>query len=237
MKVTVPVWDLPHRLFHWLLVAAVIASYITAKIGGALIDWHGRLGIFILGLLVFRVLWGFMGSTHSRFATFFPTLGRIKAYLQGHWHGLGHNPLGALSVFALLAAIAVQVGTGLFANDDIAFNGPLNSLVDKAYSDQLTGWHTRTFYVLLGLVGLHLAALIYYRWVKKTNLITPMLTGKKELPASVAATLTPPQRSGLIRLALSLLISSSIAWGLAGVASTLNALSASAPTPPPSAGF
>jgi len=219
MKVTIHIWDLPHRLFHWLLAVSVVAAYITAKIGGELIDWHGRLGIFILGLLVFRIIWGFIGSTHSRFSTFFPTFSRITAYLKGQWQGIGHNPLGALSVIALLLAVAVQVGTGLFANDDIAFEGPLFDFIDKDFSDKLTGLHSTTFYVLLGFVVLHIIAVVFYRFVKKTNLVKPMLTGKKEIPRALAETLAPEHTTigfGAVRFILSLIISSTVVWGVSG---------------------
>lgn len=223
MKITIHIWDLPHRLFHWLLAASVTASYITAKIGGALIDWHGRLGLFILGLLVFRIVWGFIGSPHSRFVTFFPTFPRLVAYLKGRWQGIGHNPLGGLSVIALLATLAVQVGTGLFANDDIAFEGPLFDFVDKSFSDQLTGWHNTVFDFLLALVVLHLVAIIFYRWVKKTNLVVPMLTGKKKIPIALADAVatTHDKRFGPLHLILSLIISSTVVWGISGGISRL----------------
>jgi cytochrome b len=218
MKVSIHIWDLPHRLFHWLLVASVIAAYVTAKIGGSLIDWHGRLGIFILGLLVFRLIWGFIGSTQSRFVTFFPTFSRIVAYLKGTWQGIGHNPLGAISVLALLTVLAVQVGTGLFANDDIAFEGPLFNLVDKSFSNKLTSWHNISFNFLLALVGLHMVALIFYRWVKKTNLIVPMLTGKKKIPIVLADAVAshPGKGFGMARFVLSVIISSTVTWAVAG---------------------
>lgn len=218
MKVTIHIWDLPHRLFHWLLVASVIVCYITAKIGGALIDWHGRLGIFIFGLLVFRIIWGFIGSTHSRFITFFPTVPRIVAYLKGSWQGIGHNPLGALSVLALLSVLAIQVGTGLFANDDIAFEGPLFNLVDKSFSNKSTRWHNISFNFLLALIGLHLVALIFYRWVKKTNLIVPMLTGKKKIPTALAkaAATNHVEEFDALRFILSVIISSTVVWSVLG---------------------
>jgi len=223
MKITIHIWDLPHRLFHWLLAASVTASYITAKIGGALIDWHGRLGLFILGLLVFRIVWGFIGSTHSRFVTFFPTFSRLVAYLKGRWQGIGHNPLGGLSVIALLATLAVQVGTGLFANDDIAFEGPLFDFVDKSFSDQLTGWHNTVFDFLLALVVLHLVAIIFYRGVKKNNLVVPMLTGKKKIPIALAESVAKNHDKGFgpLRLILSLIISSTVVWGVSGGISQL----------------
>jgi cytochrome b len=214
MKVTIPVWDLPHRLFHWLLVISVAAAYITAKIGGEWIDWHGRLGIFILGLLIFRIIWGFVGSTHSRFVSFFPTLPRVIAYLKGQWQGLGHNPLGAISAIALLIAVGVQVGTGLFANDDIAFEGPLFNFIDKSFSDDLTRWHNTTFNILLGLIVLHIASIFFYRWVKKTNLVVPMLTGKKEIPVTLAESITTSHGNGTTRFILSIIISGTVVWGV-----------------------
>ncbi len=218
MKVSIHIWDLPHRLFHWLLVVSVIAAYITAKIGGALTDWHGRLGLFILGLLVFRIIWGFVGSTHSRFVTFFPTYSRLSAYFKGTWKGIGHNPLGALSVIALLTVLAVQVGTGLFANDDIAFEGPLFNQVDKSFSDKLTGWHNISFNFLLALLGLHMAALLYHRLVKKHNLVVPMLTGKKQISPELAeaVTINSVNGFGAVRLILSLIISSTVVWSVSG---------------------
>lgn len=218
MKVTLHIWDLPLRLFHWFLVISVVAAYITATLGGSLMDWHGRIGIFILGLLIFRIVWGFIGSTHARFATFFPTVSRVVAYLKGRWQGVGHNPLGGLFVFTLLSALAVQVGTGLFANDDIAFEGPLFSFVDKSFSDKLTGWHSIVFNILLGLVALHLIAIVFYRRYKKTNLVKPMLTGKKEIPTALAEIVAshPVKGFGAIRLVLSLIISGTVVWGVSG---------------------
>ncbi|MEQ1531515.1 MAG: cytochrome b/b6 domain-containing protein, partial [Methylococcales bacterium] len=217
MKV-IHIWDLPLRLFHWLLAVAFVVAYVTAKFGGALMDWHGRIGIFVLGLLIFRVVWGFVGSTHARFSTFFPTFSRLLAYLKGRWQGVGHNPVGGLSVFALLTALVVQVSTGLFANDDIAFQGPLFDYVDKSLSDQLTGWHSRLFNGLLALVILHVLAIFFYRWVKKTNLLVPMLTGKKQVPKTLAEALlhTHKPRVGTIRFVLSVVISCTVVWGVSG---------------------
>ena len=175
------VWDLPTRLFHWLLAPLVLAAILTGKAGGNAIVWHGRLGLAITGLLAFRLVWGFAGSTHARFASFFPTPARLIAYWRGRWHGLGHNPFGALSVFGLLAAIAIQLGTGLVGNDDIAFQGFLYPLIDKDLSDALTGVHRLASNFLIMLIGLHLAAIMFYAHVKKDNLVKPMLTGLKEV--------------------------------------------------------
>ena len=216
MKVTVEVWDFPIRLFHWTLVLALVVGYITARLGGSWIDWHGRIGLLILGLLVFRLIWGFIGSTYARFTSFFPTWGRLLAYFKGRWQGIGHNPLGALSVLALLALLFLQVGTGLFANDDIAYEGHLFSLVDKATSDRMTGWHSSVFDVLLLLVGLHIASIIYYRWVKKNDLVKPMVTGKKEVAQALSA---PTANAGPIRLVVSLFLTMTVIWGVAEGAS------------------
>ncbi len=228
MKVTVPVWDLPLRIFHWSLVAALLAAYITADLGGLWMDWHGRIGLFILGLLVFRLAWGFFGSTHARFATFFPTVGRLKAYIKGQWQGLGHNPLGALSVLALLLLLGLQVVTGLFANDDITYEGPLTVLIDKPASDNLTRWHNTLFDGLIWLVGLHVASIVYYRWVKKHDLLKPMLTGKKIVPPEQVVAV---EIAGPLRLALSLLLTSAVVWSVAGGASAV-VQGASVPEPP-----
>ena len=113
------VWDLPTRLFHWLLVALIIAMIITGKIGGNLIDWHARIGITITGLVAFRLVWGFVGSTYARFATFFPTPGRILAYLRGQWHGLGHNPLGGWMVLVLLALLLLVPASRAGARENV----------------------------------------------------------------------------------------------------------------------
>lgn len=176
----VRVWDWPVRIFHWSLALLVGGAIVTAELGGNLMVWHGRCGILIVGLLVFRLVWGIAGSTYARFAQFFPTPARVRMYLRGQWHGAGHNPLGALSVFALLGLLAIQAGSGLFANDDIDFTGPLFNLVSQERSNWLTGWHHRVGDVLFWLVGLHVLAIFFYLFFKKKNLVKPMLTGWSE---------------------------------------------------------
>ena len=180
-------WDLPVRIFHWSLVVAVLVAFVTAKLGGDWMDWHGRAGLAIIGLVSFRIVWGIVGSTHARFLSFAPTPSRLRAYLAGRWHGVGHNPLGALSVFGLLGLLAVQAGTGLFSNDDIAFDGPLSGFIEKARSDSLTGLHHQLSNVLLVLLGLHILAIGFYLLVKKHDLIKPMLTGWKHAQGRHAA--------------------------------------------------
>jgi cytochrome b len=175
------IWDLPTRLFHWSLVGAIIVAVVTGKVGGNWIEWHGRSGLFILGLIIFRVIWGFIGSPTARFANFVRGPRAIKAYLKGEWQGVGHNPLGALAVLGLLGLTAIQVFSGLFANDDIAFAGPLAPLVSSELSGRITGAHVWLFNGLLAVAGLHVAAIVFYARVKKTNLVLPMVTGYQAL--------------------------------------------------------
>lgn len=183
-------WDLPTRVFHWSLVALVVLAVISGKIGGTAMDWHGRIGLAILGLLVFRIVWGVVGSSYARFAGFFPTPASLRAYLRGEWRGVGHNPLGAFSVFGLLTLLAVQVGTGLLGNDDIAFNGPLYPLIGKDLSDRLIGIHELASNLLIALVVLHVGAIAFYVRVKKDNLVQPMITGWKDVESGQAKTAT-----------------------------------------------
>jgi cytochrome b len=213
------VWDLPTRLFHWGLVILVVALIISGKIGGNLIDWHGKFGLAILGLLTFRIIWGLVGSTYARFASFFPTPGRIRAYFRGEWKEPGHNPLGALSVFALLGLLALQVATGLPGNDDIAFRGPLFDLVGKALSDRMTGIHKLSINLLFALIALHVAAIMFYARVRKDNLVKPMITGWKEHPQG-----RPASGGSIVALVIALALAATAVHGASG---------AWLPAPPP----
>lgn len=202
----VRVWDLPTRAFHWLLAAAVIGLVITAKIGGNAMVWHVRLGMVVLALLTFRIVWGLVGGRWSRFASFIYAPGTVLRYLRGeHRPGdhfeVGHSPLGALSVFALIALLLVQVGTGLISDDEIATTGPLNRYVSSATGIAATGWHKGYGqWILLGLVGLHVVAIFVYK-LRGKNLLTPMLTGDKPLPASV-----PPAQDSLANRGLAAVV-------------------------------
>ena len=213
------VWDLPTRLFHWLLALGVAASLTTGLLGGNLMEWHGRIGLAIVGLLVFRIVWGIIGSTYARFAEFFPTPGSLSAYLGGRWTGFGHSPLGALSVFALLGLISWQVGSGLFSNDDIAFEGFLADLVSKDTSDRLTGLHRQGLWYIVALVSLHVAAVLYCLLFKRQNLIGPMFDGTKAGPPEAAA-----RKGTLGAVVIALLLSGAATWAASG---------AWIPTPPP----
>lgn len=207
---TFRLWDLPTRLFHWSLVAAIIAASVSGQLGGGLMTWHGRIGLAVVGLLAFRLVWGLVGSTYARFVRFFPTPAAIRAYLRGEWHGEGHNPLGALSVFGLLGLLSVQVSTGLFSNDDIAFTGPLYDLAGKALSNRLTAIHHLLSKLVYVLVALHVGAIIFYARIRKQNLVLPMLTGVKEGPGE------PAQGGGLAALAVALAVAAAAVFGAAG---------------------
>lgn len=176
----VRIWDLPTRLFHWLLLALVFTSFVTGKIGGNAMQWHMWSGYAILTLIVFRILWGLAGSHYALFSTFVRGPREVLAALRGGaTPTAGHNPLGALSVLALLAVLLLQAVTGLFANDDIATEGPLAKLVSGAFSALATRIHAFNEYVILSLVALHLAAIAFYFFAKRDNLVKPMLTGDK----------------------------------------------------------
>jgi cytochrome b len=178
------VWDLPVRLFHWLLVLSVAGLFITEQLGGNYMEWHKKLGYFVLGLILFRIMWGVIGSQHARFASFLRGPATILKYLRDiknpaapRW--LGHNPLGALSVVAFLVVIAVQAVTGLFADDEILMTGPYADAVSKEVSGLLTKIHKINSKVIIGLVVMHLLAIGYYVFIKRDNLVKPMITGEK----------------------------------------------------------
>ena len=220
-------WDLPTRLFHWLLAASVVAAVVSAQVGGNMMDWHGRIGLFIVGLLTFRLVWGVMGSTYARFLQFVPTPAKVKAYLRGEWHGVGHNPLGAFSVFGLLALLGFQSISGLFSNDDIAFTGPLFDLISKDRSNLLTGLHHLASNLIYVLVALHIAAIAFYARVKKDNLVKPMITGWKDLePGDSAQSATG---GGALAFVVALVIA------LAAVYFASGKWMPAAPPPPPAA--
>ena len=146
---------------------------------------HIWLGIAVLTLLIFRILWGFFGSSTARFANFIRGPRAVFGYLRGEWRGIGHNPLGALSVVALLGLVSLQVGLGLIASDeDGLMQGPLVNLVSMGVSDTATELHEELFNVLLALIGLHIAAILYYRF-KGKKLVSPMITGKGEVDPGV----------------------------------------------------
>jgi cytochrome b len=192
----VQIWDLPTRLFHWLLVALVAASFASGKVGGNAMFYHEWCGEAILGLLIFRLVWGFIGSTPSRFRTFLVGPSTVFRYAltllrRDREPHLSHNPLGGWSVMAMLLALLIQAGTGLFANDDIATEGPLYQWVSKAASDRLTSIHHLNHDVIIILVAVHVGAVLFHLIYKKENLIKPMITGVKSWKGSPKVDMTP----------------------------------------------
>jgi cytochrome b len=192
MKKIIRVWDLPVRIFHWLLVLCIAGSLISVNLGGNAIEWHAYFGYCVLTLLIFRITWGFIGSTHARFASFFPNREKIVNYLQGKGPKvLGHNPIGALSVFALILVLSVQVFTGLFIDDEIAFQGPLSKYAPGWVVSFLSQIHEGNQVLIYSLITIHIAAIFYYKKFKGENLIKPMISGDKEIDPSEEANYLP----------------------------------------------
>ena len=226
MHERIRVWDLPTRLFHWALAGCLVGSLVSVNLGGNAVGWHFRFGYAILALLLFRVAWGFVGPRYARFASFPPNPAAALRQLQGQTgEGPGHTPLGAFSIYALLLALAIQAGTGLFANDAIMWDGPLKNLVSNATSDALTRLHKINRFVVIGLVLLHLAAIAFYTVVKRRRLVAAMVTGDATAgwaPASARgpATDEPAPRASrddvLVRLKGLVLLAACIAavWAL-----------------------
>lgn len=178
MSKQIRVWDLPLRLFHWLLVVSVAVAIFTGLKGR--MGLHEQTGTVIVALLAFRLAWLFFGSTYARIGALLCALPKIPDYLRGNWRKPGHNPLGVLSMAAMLLVLGWQAVSGLFTNDDSIFTGPLYRLISKADSLWLTGLHRQTFWLLVGLIGLHVATVLFYWVVKKNNLVKPMITGNTE---------------------------------------------------------
>lgn len=202
------VWDIPVRLFHWSLVALMIALVITAKVPVDVIELHATLGRAVLALVLFRVLWGVAGSSYARFSQFVRGPGAVIDYARSLFARrsafvAGHNPLGGWMVVVLLVAVTLQVVLGLFSNDDIMFDGPLAYLVSKEISDSITGLHGLMFNLLLILVVLHVSAVIWHMLFRGENLLFAMFTGHKELPTGANA---EDAQGGSIWLALLLFI-------------------------------
>jgi cytochrome b len=184
--VAIAVWDLPTRLFHWALVALLGLSWWTAE--NDELDLHLYSGFAIMTLLLFRILWGLFGSSTARFRNFLRGPAAVIAYVRDAegWKAVGHTPIGALSVVALLGLIALQVATGLFNSDDDGLNeGPLAPLVSYDIADVAHEVHDLLFNVLLTFVALHVAAILFYRLVLGKKLVGPMITGRAALDPDV----------------------------------------------------
>lgn len=208
MPYKIRVWDLPTRLFHWTLAICVIGLVVTGQIGGAAMDWHFRLGYTVLTLLLFRLVWGLVGGHWSRFSSFLFSPTSVMRYLRGQStveHTTGHNPLGAGSVLAMLLFLLLQVGTGLVSDDEIATSGPLTRFVPSSLVSQATAYHTEVGkIILLVLIALHVAAILFYFWRKRENLVRPMLLGDKVVSQPVPASRDDARSRALAVLLLAL---------------------------------
>ncbi len=185
----IKVWDLPTRLFHWSLVASVIFMFISAKQGGIWLQWHLRCGLFLLSLILFRIVWGFIGSDTAKFTQFVRSPKHILRYIKGKLpenEQPGHNPLGALMVLALLLILLLQIVTGLFSPDEnsYVYSGYLSKIAGSNAS-KIRNIHLVIANVLMLLVAIHFATIVFYRIFKRHNLITPMITGNKKLQEPV----------------------------------------------------
>ena len=205
-------WDLPVRLVHWSFVALIPALWWTAEYGK--IDLHKKFGLIMLGLVVFRILWGFIGSDSARFDNFFRSPAVVVTYLRGLRSGgyvpsTGHNPLGGWSVIAMLGLLVAQVAIGLFTQDvDGIESGPLNFLVSYDTAEALRELHGVGFNLILLFVTIHIAAIVYYTVVKKDRIVPPMITGSRDFPEDIAA----PRMAPLWRAIPLILFAIALAW-------------------------
>ncbi|MDH5738021.1 MAG: cytochrome b/b6 domain-containing protein [Gammaproteobacteria bacterium] len=212
------IWDLPTRLFHWILALAFGTSVYTGYTGGfTQMEIHLASGQLILWLVTFRLIWGFVGHYWSRFSSFLSGPSAIKTYLrhlatgEGSQPAPGHNPLGGLSVIAMLTLLAIQAVTGLFSNDDIMTEGPLAHLISHEASRQLTEVHALCAALLMILVFLHLTAVFWYVFWRRHPLIRSMVTGRQTVSLPVAA---PEYRLSWLRLVLALATATLLTYGL-----------------------
>jgi len=208
------VWDLPVRLFHWSLVGCIAAAWWSAE--NDAMDWHMRFGYAVLALVLFRLIWGLVGSQTARFSQFVRGPAAIVAHLRelaapGRMHPhAGHNALGALAVIGLLTVVGVQAVTGLFTSDGIMTDGPLAEKVSGATSALMRTIHKGNFNLLLGIVALHIVAIFTYAGLKRLDLVRPMVTGRAELPKSEPA----PRIVSLSRAFMVAAISTAAIWAL-----------------------
>jgi len=211
------VWDLPTRLFHWILVALIILQYASGEFGVLSMEWHFRLGYATIALIVFRVLWGFAGSGTSRFAHFVRGPRSVLSYLRGSLHGrvksdIGHNPLGGWSVLLMLTCIAIQAVSGLFASDDLTETGPFAAHVSDATVALMTRIHNIDRWVLLVLIALHVIAVLMHWVIRDDNLVAPMLHGRKETEESESMRIVSSWLALALAIASALAVWALIAW-------------------------
>jgi cytochrome b len=209
-RVPVRTWDIPTRLVHWGIVLGVAGSWWTGETSR--MEWHRWIGYGLLGLVIFRVYWGFFGGSTARFRQFLRGPGTIGTYIKGGWNvAAGHNPLGAISVILLLVLLGLQIGLGLIAVDvDGIESGPLSIYVSFETGRAAAHWHETIFNALMVLVIVHIAAIIYYRLVKKESLVAAMFHGTRDYPREVPA-LEPASKLSFI---VGVAISAALTWAV-----------------------
>jgi cytochrome b len=202
----IKVWDWPTRIFHWLLVVHIPILWLTAE--KEMMDAHRAAGSAVAGLIVFRISWGFIGSSSSRFHNFVRGPRSVIAYLRGRAPvAAGHNPLGGWSVLAMLALLSAQVLFGLFSSDVNGLeSGPLAVYVSFETARMSAEWHEATFNILVAMIVLHIAAILFYGTVRRRNLVTPMVTGRM-----AAEKLEPMQEASWRRLLVALSLGAAVA--------------------------
>lgn len=215
------VWDLPTRLFHWLLALDILGLYLTAEPGTPTMEWHFRLGYVALGLVVFRIIWGFIGPRHARFSTFLVGPVALFRYLKGFLRrdsaaAPGHNPAGAMMVVLLLLSVGLQAVTGLFTSDDIVFSGPYNGAVSGATATKMGAIHHLNFDILKWAILLHVLAVLFYLVYKRQNLIGAMFSGRK--PAHVVSETEAITSSELLKALIVALVVAGAVWWLVAAA-------------------
>lgn len=220
MSIKVRVWDLPTRIFHWALLACLVGLVSSAQFGGSAMEWHFRLGYAVFSLVLFRIVWGFAGGQWSRFNSFTYSPAAILRYLQGHGtpaQSIGHNPLGAMSVYMLLGCLLLQIASGLISDDTIAATGPFAKWVSDLTVRNATFYHKEVGILLLyGLVSLHLGAVFYYQLSKRQALVQAMIRGDKEVTVPTHSS-RDDGRSRLLALGV-LLVCSTVVSGLVTMA-------------------
>lgn len=207
-KRSIRLWDLPLRLVHWSLVILLASLWWTWKSGR--IELHEQLGYVTLGVLVFRIYWGLVGSSTARFSRFVKGPRAIAAYLRGQSSAsVGHNPLGALSVLLLLGLMIAEVGLGLFTQDvDGIEAGPLAQYVSYETADRARELHELLFNVIVGTVALHVLAILFYLLIKHDNLVGPMITGRRRFDEPVE----PPRMASAAHALAGILLSAAVVW-------------------------
>jgi cytochrome b len=210
------VWDLPVRIFHWLLVAAFVGAFVTNKMGVAYFGWHVLCGYAVIVLVAFRIVWGIVGTRHALFRNFVrgpvETLQYVGSMFRGRPRAYaGHNPLGALMVVVLLLALGIQAALGLFGNDEIVNVGPLYGYVSDALSLRLTSLHRHLFYWIAAAIGLHIAAVLAHRVLHGERLVKAMISGRKPSHIVGAHDAIHASRIWLAALVVALLVGA-LAW-------------------------